>query len=149
MNRIILAAMLVALVAIPSFATDGHIFEVGMMHHNKDAFNQIEKKTTTIHRIGKEEDLWFGYNFKNGSEKMIRLQIVVTAPASAVDETGEGGYSAEKDNSVFKSKIHELNPGSSWESSFFFNENDPTGVWTIEAVVDGKPFKTIRFTVHP
>jgi len=149
MIKNILAALLITLVAIPAFAADGHVFEVGLMHHHENKFDTIEKKTTTTHRIGKDEELWFGYNFKNGSQKTIKLQIIVTAPGSAVDETSEGSFSAERENSVFKSKIHELKPGGSWESSFFFNEKDPTGVWTMEAVVDGKPFKTIEFTVQP
>lgn len=149
MNKSILTAMLIAVMAIPALAADGHIFEVGLMPHTKDVFDTIEKKTITTHRIGKDEDLWFGYNFKNGTQETVELQIVVTAPGSAVDETEEGGYSAEKDNSVFKSKIHQVKPGGSWESSFFFNEKDPTGVWIMEAVVDGKPFKAIEFTVQP
>jgi hypothetical protein len=118
--------------------------QFGILFQRQPGIYSVKESTTEIPRYDGPTGFQFGYLIREKNAKPFQL-TTITYPPSAPKVLGIS-YKDQDPSRGLRSRPRELN--GSGVSTFSFDRGDPAGPWKMEIYVDGKLFRTIRFTVY-
>jgi hypothetical protein len=143
----IFVLLMIALHAVPTFADDFDI-KFGLMKKDAAGKYYVYSETTTIPLTDKntDPDFRFGYSIKTASDQPFTTYMIMHTPSAFEKYTGEFKDADKKEGgktiqSPAKKAVTEFT------YSLRFDRGDPLGQYKMEIWINGKPARTIDFTV--